>query len=171
MSGLDAILTHGATYTTARLTVTPLAASDAELARLARPEVTAFLPDRLQVGPEGPADLNRWVEDLGRMGPLSGVRDGSTLVGIVILGRTNSEAPFPEVRLGYLFAEPFWGVGYASECVMGLIAHLSTRKISATLLAGVAVENRASAQVLRKAGFLQEPADMHAELLQFRRAV
>lgn len=57
-----------------------------------------------------------------------------------------------EVELGYWFARPFWGKGFASEAaraVIGLARTLGHRK----LVAGHFVDNPASGKVLRKVGF------------------
>lgn len=57
-----------------------------------------------------------------------------------------------EVELGYWFARPHWGKGYASEAaraVIGLARTLGHRR----LVAGHFADNPASGRVLRKVGF------------------
>ena len=60
-----------------------------------------------------------------------------------------------EIRVGYLLAEPFWGRGFASEMVAGLVAQCRLQPSVASLAGGVALDNPASARVLEKNGFRQ----------------
>jgi ribosomal-protein-alanine N-acetyltransferase len=56
-------------------------------------------------------------------------------------------------NLGYYFFKDFWGQGYASEAVRAAADHLVQQGIH-RLAATVTVGNHASAQVLKKAGFV-----------------
>jgi len=149
MGGLEHIAAQGIAFCTERLTVLPQAPTLAELATLATPAVTAHLPDRLQVGAEGPADLAAWGVDLGRMGPVSTVHTAEAFLGLIMLGLDARE-----LHLGYLLAQPHWGKGYGTELVTGFVATLRAYA-PLTLLAGVARANGASSAVLRNAGFVE----------------
>lgn len=56
-------------------------------------------------------------------------------------------------NLGYFFFKDFWGQGYASEAVRAATDHLVQQGVH-RLVATVTVGNQASAQVLKKAGFV-----------------
>ncbi|MFT7601698.1 MAG: ribosomal-protein-alanine N-acetyltransferase [Acidimicrobiales bacterium] len=56
-------------------------------------------------------------------------------------------------RIGYLFGEPFWGQGYATELVQGLVVWSRSQPQLLSLAGGVEHDNVASAQVLLKNGF------------------
>lgn len=61
------------------------------------------------------------------------------------------EGPDPEI--GYWIGAPFWGNGYATEAVRGLIDHAFGARGHAMLNAGARVSNPASRRVLEKCGF------------------
>ncbi|HEX4847198.1 MAG TPA: GNAT family N-acetyltransferase, partial [Novosphingobium sp.] len=70
------------------------------------------------------------------------------LIGCVGLGEVEGE-----VELGYWFARPHWGKGYATEAaraVLRLAKVLGHREI----VAGHFIDNPASGKVLRKVGFV-----------------
>lgn len=58
----------------------------------------------------------------------------------------------PELRIGYLVAESFWGFGYATELVRGMVGWARGRS-PLSLMAGVAADNVPSRRVLEKCGF------------------
>jgi len=58
----------------------------------------------------------------------------------------------PTIHLGYFFGEQYWGQGYATEIINGLVSDLGNKGES-RLLAGVDADNIASARVLEKVGF------------------
>ncbi len=73
---------------------------------------------------------------------------GTKLIGGIGLARDEAG----EVELGYWFARPHWGQGYATEAtraVLGLAQALGHRRV----VAGHFVDNPASGRVLIKAGF------------------
>ncbi len=55
--------------------------------------------------------------------------------------------------LGYWVGPPYWNVGYATEAVTALVAHLLTARGIERLEAAVFTDNPASASVLLNAGF------------------
>ena len=64
-----------------------------------------------------------------------------------------------EIRVGYLLAEPYWGRGFASELIAGLVAWCRQQPSVEFLAGGVAADNPASARVLEKNGFRQSTAE------------
>lgn len=58
-----------------------------------------------------------------------------------------------EVELGYWIARPFWGLGFATEAGRALVAMARRSLRLPRLIAGHAIDNPASAHVLRKLGF------------------
>ncbi|WP_293463650.1 GNAT family N-acetyltransferase, partial [Phenylobacterium sp.] len=57
-------------------------------------------------------------------------------------------------ELGYWFGRPFWGRGYATEAVTGALRWAKGDWRRNVVWAGHFADNRASGQVLCKAGFL-----------------
>lgn len=85
-------------------------------------------------------------------------RQAGEPLGLVILFElAHAEDPLAlEVRLGYLFAESAWGLGYASELVQGLVRWCQDQPTIRSISGGVALDNAASARVLTKNGFVAE---------------
>lgn len=118
------------------------------------PAVLAHLPSSLQEpGPE------RWISARLSESEVLAVIAEDTLIGVVILAGQDP------VHLGYLLAEAAWGKGYARELVRGLVSAMP----KATLHAGVARDNPASARVLEKAGFNVLEADSEMAMYQLKR--
>jgi RimJ/RimL family protein N-acetyltransferase len=88
-------------------------------------------------------------------------------VGLVVLFEIPSEgmAGRVDVRLGYVFAAQDWGNGFASEMVAGLVSWCAEQAMIRSIVAGVAVDNPASARVLTKNGFACVGVDQHDEQL------
>jgi ribosomal-protein-alanine N-acetyltransferase len=78
------------------------------------------------------------------------MRNGGTLVGEV---DAVVDDALVCTNLGYYLFPDFWGQGFASEAVKAVADHLVSHGIH-RLVACVTVGNRASAQVLKKAGFV-----------------
>lgn len=71
------------------------------------------------------------------------------LIGIVGLSFVEGKPP----DLGYWLGEPYWGKGYMTEAVKGLIEAAHKAEGFEVIVAKVLVDNAASANVLQKAGF------------------
>ena len=72
-----------------------------------------------------------------------------TLIGSMGLAHKPAEDP----QLGYMFARPYWGKGYATEMARALIDHCWTSYDWSLIRADTYSDNPASAHVLKKLGF------------------
>jgi len=146
------------TIRTQRLLLRPLRPSDAgpvglhvSDARVAR--MTAAIPH-----PYPPGAAAAFIE-----GTLKGRRgeevwaidatpeDGEELIGIIGFRPGDRE-------LGYWIGAPYWSSGYATEAVVAVVGHLFAVRGIDRVVAGVFVDNTASATVLAKAGFRESGA-------------
>jgi RimJ/RimL family protein N-acetyltransferase len=59
------------------------------------------------------------------------------------------------VHLGYLLGKQYWGQGYATELLVGLVDQVKVNNLVKTFVAGVEEENVASIKTLRKASFVE----------------
>lgn len=71
---------------------------------------------------------------------------------IGMIGFSETQPGRPEV--GYWLGRPFWGRGYATEALKAALGWLAAEWRRKAVWAGHFADNRASAQVLVKAGFL-----------------
>ncbi len=82
------------------------------------------------------------------------------LLGMAFL----SDSQEPDVQLGYLLGEAWWGAGYASELLQGLIPWCRQQGRWQRILAGVDPDNQASIGLLNKVGFAAQPGHGNATL-------
>lgn len=76
-----------------------------------------------------------------------------TLIGTLGIGRMTSADP---MTCGYWLGQPYWGRGYATEAMVGLLADCYDRFAELDVIeAGHFTDNPASGAVLRKLGFQQ----------------
>jgi RimJ/RimL family protein N-acetyltransferase len=68
-----------------------------------------------------------------------------------ILGEVSVSSPQGELQ--YWLGTPYWGQGYATEIVNGVLALLRGKDAAGPIVACVHRDNRASQRVLEKAGF------------------
>ena len=83
--------------------------------------------------------MDAWAIDATPLG-------GEELIGVI------GYRPGPG-GLGYWVGPPYWNVGYATEAVTALVAHLFTSRAIEHLNSAVFTDNVASASVLMKVGF------------------
>ncbi|HHF3133833.1 TPA: GNAT family N-acetyltransferase [Vibrio diabolicus] len=62
-------------------------------------------------------------------------------------------------HIGYLLAEEYWGRGLASELLQGFIHEVEKSESWLKLVGGVDQSNVASAKLLKKLGFIKQPAN------------
>ncbi|MEM7377457.1 MAG: GNAT family N-acetyltransferase [Pseudomonadota bacterium] len=149
-------------FATARLTVGPWrdlakAALNRPLNAIVAETLTARVTAALPPGWQGGYDLaraDRWIGERERECTcLLGVdRERAQSVALVLLFPESTQS----LRLGYLLHERSWGQGYATELIGGLIAACPDAGID-RVSGGVAPENAASARVLEKSGFVEQP--------------
>jgi RimJ/RimL family protein N-acetyltransferase len=117
------------------------------------PGVTQSLPD----GWQGEYDFDRatkWIAERDSEGATLLVLDRASRapIGLMILFESEEEGGGRCVRIGYMLAEAAWGRGYGSELLQGFVDWCRTTDI-ASIIGGVARENRASRRVMEKSGF------------------
>lgn len=157
-------------FRTSRLVMKPLVAGDGKeqpeepvqtaVSALLTPEVLKHLPEPLQM-PGSAAPVGAWLAARLAESFLYAVHEktAAELNGLLILADTSEFDATPTLRLGYLFAQPAWGQGYATELVAGLVRELRSIGWGGQLLAGVSRANPGSSRVLLKAGFVEIPAE------------
>ncbi|MGI9599235.1 MAG: GNAT family N-acetyltransferase [Acidimicrobiales bacterium] len=90
---------------------------------------------------------------------LVGARPAGDPVGLVILTETPAGGDeLVDIRLGYLLAETAWGTGLATELLGGLVEWCRPQKQIASIVGGVAEDNRGSIRVLERHGFTLMPS-------------
>ncbi|RDE19675.1 N-acetyltransferase [Motiliproteus coralliicola] len=76
-----------------------------------------------------------------------------TLIGFLFASVENDT----DAHIGYLLAEDYWGKGLASELLTGFIGEISNNESWVKLIAGVEESNVASANLLKRQGFIEQP--------------
>lgn len=129
-----------------------------QLSEILTKQVTRFLPDHMQVR-DRLFDASQWADSLAGESDVCTVRlrQGGDLAGLLILGQRPDPDCQQQVHVGYLFGETFWGQGYATEMLIGLVDWCKRNSMCGQLVGGVESDNLASAAVLRKAGFEVQP--------------
>ena len=148
------------TLQTERLILRPYQLSDAPAlqARASSLAVARMLARMPHPYPDGEAE--RWIgthderRAQGTGYPFAIEKDGE-LVGTVSVDRGDCDA----FELGYWLTEPVWGLGLATEAVRGVLAFAFDELGLAYVRARYVADNRASARVLVKTGFLATGRD------------
>ena len=150
-------------FKTARLTVShwrtslsnPRELSNLEhrLQSLLTETVLRHLPEPLHRG-HGKDWITDWIKERDAEADVALIRsrDNGDLVGLLILAEFEDQDG-RTIHIGYLFGEPHWGKGFASELIGGLVLAAQAES-PLTLVGGVEVKNIASAKVLTKSGFV-----------------
>jgi len=79
----------------------------------------------------------------------------SKTIGFIFLSTENEG----DAHIGYLLGESYWGKGYATEILKGLIDFIGSENKITRLIAGVATDNIASTKLLHKLGFKQNSSE------------
>lgn len=147
--------------TTERLTIrAPVMADlDALVERRNDPDVAfyqdwplPYLRDRAEERLQAVVDRGGPADETGYMVTVT-LRDDDTPIGDLYLGPSEK---WRVAEIGYTFARPYWGKGYAVEAVDALLDHLFDERGLLRAHASFHPDNVASAQVLERAGFLWE---------------
>jgi len=123
------------------------------------PSVVAHLPPNFQ-NIQSLAAAQGWLENMLAESTLLTIRETSAdqhqgpLMGFVFVYVDDQDA-----HLGYLLGEAYWGKGFASEFLAGLLAYAKQHTSWGKLIGGVGKENQASSHVLSKLGFVAEHRD------------
>ncbi|AIW16443.1 GNAT family N-acetyltransferase [Vibrio tubiashii] len=80
--------------------------------------------------------------------------EGHELVGFLFAYVEKDEY----AHIGYLLGEEYWGRGLASELLQGFIHEVEKSESWLKLIGGVDQSNVASAKLLKKLGFIEQPA-------------
>jgi RimJ/RimL family protein N-acetyltransferase len=99
--------------------------------------------------PYADEDADKWIQMCKENKLQSNIYLDGSLMGGIGLTKKNDDL----YELGYWIAKSFWGKGYASEAVQGLLHYIAYKKSSITIEANYFVDNIASAKVLEKVGF------------------
>ena len=150
---------------TDRLRIRPIVPRDARVfATLGRdPEVFKWIPEI-----EPPFNADTWIAELIE-NPENYLRHAveidrtGRVIGAVQLNRRNNLA----LQIGYWFGKAFWGQGYATETVEGVLRFLDTRTAE-PVHAAVHPDNIASRYVLENNGFVCLKRYLR-EMLEYRR--
>jgi ribosomal-protein-alanine N-acetyltransferase len=79
----------------------------------------------------------------------------NTTVGFVFVFVGNDS----DAHIGYLLGELYWGKGYATELLKGLIDFFKHENKIKRLIAGVATDNIVSSKLLHKLGFVKSASE------------
>lgn len=98
--------------------------------------------------PYAEADARNWIESLQDRVPTERAfvvaRDGEGVIGAIGL----------KSELGYWFAEPYWGQGYATEAASAALEWYFDATNAKSITSGAHEDNPASLNVQRKLGFV-----------------
>jgi RimJ/RimL family protein N-acetyltransferase len=86
-------------------------------------------------------------------------RASDAFTGFVGLAPADFDAPFaPAVEIGWRLAQPYWGMGYASEAARAVMAHAFLELGLAEIVSFTATVNTPSEAVMRRIGLTPHPA-------------
>jgi len=123
-----------------------------------------------------PGDWQNITSDEGLLGWIRGrieecslfaleYRQTGMLAGFLILYGVSEGGP--EIRIGYLLSEKFWGQGIVSELIEGLVIKAEELGSIHVLTGGVIKENIASVKVLTKNGFTYSHSENGSDIYQY----
>lgn len=115
------------------------------------PTNTKYLPDGWQ-NLTSEEQLRTWFKFQLEEGDLLKIweREMKEDIGMLFL---NEEAESHIINIGYIITKDYWGKGYGTELIRGLIHWSRTTENYSTLRAGVVRENTASRKILEKNQF------------------
>ncbi|SMF15657.1 Protein N-acetyltransferase, RimJ/RimL family [Alteromonadaceae bacterium Bs31] len=161
-------------FTTKRLEVNFLAKGNKALSEavveLLTDEVTQYLPPDWQ----GISEKERaaaWLEARIKESSVFTIKacQAESLMGFLFV--YGLEVNNSEVRIGYILSEKYWGYGYASELVGGLLAWLKQVGNVTSVIAGVTKGHASSIKVLTKNGFILSTSKANTHFYSHQLAV
>lgn len=122
----------------------------AAITELLSPRVVESLPSNFQ-NINSLSDAEDWYRNMLSESRLFMVNfaNTDTIIGFVFVFVENDT----DAHIGYLLGEPYWGQGYATELLEGLITFMKLENQIKRLVAGVARNNIVSSKLLHKLGF------------------
>lgn len=143
-------------YKTNRLSVSEVFSAPQESETLAAittllsPKVVESLPSNFQ-NIHSLSDAEGWYNNMLSESRLFMVNlaDTDTIIGFVFVFVEDDV----DAHIGYLLGESYWGQGYATELLEGLITFMTLENQIKRLIAGVARNNIVSSKLLHKLGF------------------
>jgi len=123
---------------------------------LLTPAVTNSLPSEWQNITNYEEAGNWWQQRIKESSFLSiQLKPNNEIIGFVFLYDNETKAKQMDLHIGYLLGEPYWGKGYGSELIKGLVNWAYLDKHIHSLIGGVEVNNIGSIKVLEKNGFIR----------------
>lgn len=149
-------------YKTSRLNVVEVVNADVNVeilsatVKLLTENVVENLPPNFH-GVSTLTDAQHWFEKMVSDSRLFMVKhlEDNTIIGFVFLS-TQDKA---DAHIGYLLGQCYWGKGFATEILYGLINFLKQGTELKQLIAGVAASNLVSSNLLIKVGFEKSSKD------------
>jgi RimJ/RimL family protein N-acetyltransferase len=134
--------------------------------KILTPNVVASLPPYFQ-NVNSIASARGWLKQVVTDGRLFIVKlaGESKAIGFIFLSTENNG----NTHIGYLLAESYWGKGYATEILKGLIDFIEIEDQVTRLIAGVATDNLASIKLLQKLGFSHSSSEDNCTMLYLYR--
>jgi len=155
-------LVDNCTYVTDRLSVRPwhdvsgpdVGSLASEVASILTPITTLALPVSWH-GDFSEDRAREWIAERDAESPtlLVTERETGSVVGLLILADEPHDDGGSDLRIGYVIGELYWGHGYGSEMVQGLVSWARSQRDVRTVSGAVDVTNVGSIRVLEKSGF------------------
>jgi len=150
------------TYQTTRLSVDEVFSDTQEteilasITELLTPKVVESLPPYFR-NVNSISEAQEWLKKMVSESRLFMVKDTdtNTIIGFVFVFVGNNA----DAHIGYLLGESYWGKGYATELLKGLIDFIKHENKIMRLIAGVATNNIVSSKLLHKLGFLKSASE------------
>ena len=120
---------------------------------LLTPTVVENLPRHFS-GIDSKTTAQAWLERMLRESCLFLVKSKSDgLIGFLFASSEKGR----DAHIGYLLSEDTWGKGFGTELLQGFIEYVSQSTTWDKLIGGVSQDNAASAHLLKKLGFVEQP--------------
>jgi RimJ/RimL family protein N-acetyltransferase len=126
------------------------------ITELLTPKVVESLPPYFR-NIKSHSDAQDWYEKMVSESRLFMVKKTgtNTTIGFVFVFSGNDA----DAHIGYLLGESYWGQGYATELLKGLIDFIKHENKITQLIAGVATNNIVSSKLLLKLGFVKSASE------------
>jgi RimJ/RimL family protein N-acetyltransferase len=155
-------------YQTSRLSLeevsskTPVNATLVSTIEILTPKVVENLPAYFQ-NINSISEAHDWFQKMVSDSRLFMVtsKGTNTIIGFVFVYVGNNK----EAHIGYLLGESYWGKGYATELLSGLIDFIKQENKIKRLIAGVTSNNIVSSKVLLKIGFVESTIENNETII------